>query len=845
MIRPVAGFLVAALALISSPHSVRTASAEKQFSHGWGSREAQTRAHELFKLWIKNPGPETISLYEKEYRNALQVGRPRSIWWYLNALGGAYYHTQEYRQALDRYVRAREVALRAGLVTEAAETLSNLSSLYLHVNDNSAALAAAREAYRILPKVKQSPERIKLLVAIARVFLTCGEGPRATAIFEQVIQDASAVRDAQSESLALDQMGWELLRAGELAHAEEALNTAYQLRVRTADPNLFATEHHLALLYVKKGNLDLASRFIDASFAHRGKDRLQIPAHLMFLTRGRIRASRGNLKNALEDYLQATEAVDNWRGQGLLADSFRISTDALMDEVYAGAIDTAVKLYNQTGNEHFAVLSWELSERIRAASLRELIRNGRRWTQHVPPEYWQLLERFRALESEQFGAIDPPLKASSEQATQIRMRLAEMEARAQAQESAGPIPANEGTDPPLSKPQLPRKINENSAHRISLNFIRQVLGDSRTLISFYLGEDVSYRWVVSGTRFGLSVLPGKREIGENVTRLRAAVLSDSPEAAVYGERVFAELFAGVEKDAPGSHWFITLDDALFKLPIPALVCARAQGRPVYLIERKTLELVAGAWAIGRGPAESREGGFLGLGDGIYNTADSRYTSNAPTQSFFGTMTPALFTTNPPFLQLPRLIGSGREVEQCARESGRASTILTGTSMNRREFFQGLAERPGIIHLAAHFLTEPSGERTAIALGLKHSRTGSPHLEILTAEDIANLQVPGSLVVMSGCSSVGGQIIPAAGLIGLARAWLAAGAHAVIATQWPTPDDTGDIFARFYEHLRATTRGDTLAPAEALRRAQMDMLRSSTWRSKPRYWATYQIFGRSN
>jgi CHAT domain-containing protein len=121
----------------------------------------------------------------------------------------------------------------------------------------------------------------------------------------------------------------------------------------------------------------------------------------------------------------------------------------------------------------------------------------------------------------------------------------------------------------------------------------------------------------------------------------------------------------------------------------------------------------------------------------------------------------------------------------------------------------------------------------------------PFLELLTYTDISALQVPGSLVVLSGCSSAAGKATPGAGLLGLTRAWMSAGATHVIATHWPTPDDSGELFTSFYHHLRAERPvSNNAMPAIALRMAQLDMMRLSGWRASPRYWAAYQLTGRS-
>lgn len=90
--------------------------------------------------------------------------------------------------------------------------------------------------------------------------------------------------------------------------------------------------------------------------------------------------------------------------------------------------------------------------------------------------------------------------------------------------------------------------------------------------------------------------------------------------------------------------------------------------------------------------------------------------------------------------------------------------------------------------------------------------------------------------MTGCDTGSGDARPGAGLQGLTTAWQMAGASAVLATSWPVRDSRGEILASFYKYLQH------LPAAEALRRSQMDMLDSGTWRALPSYWAPYQITG---
>ena len=72
---------------------------------------------------------------------------------------------------------------------------------------------------------------------------------------------------------------------------------------------------------------------------------------------------------------------------------------------------------------------------------------------------------------------------------------------------------------------------------------------------------------------------------------------------------------------------------------------------------------------------------------------------------------------------------------------------------------------------------------------------------------------------------------------MARAFAAAGAGTVIASLWDAGDaESAALFKRFYARMAGGA-----APPEALRLAQIDLLRSKPF-SHPRSWAAYQIHG---
>jgi CHAT domain-containing protein len=197
--------------------------------------------------------------------------------------------------------------------------------------------------------------------------------------------------------------------------------------------------------------------------------------------------------------------------------------------------------------------------------------------------------------------------------------------------------------------------------------------------------------------------------------------------------------------------------------------------------------------------------------------------------------------------LARLPGSQREVRNAAKNSGMAQTeLLIGPDANLKNLERALAEEPELIHFAVHVVSPPAHpEQAALALSLGHDNVP----ELLTRQTISTLHIPGSIVVLSGCSSGQGQAEPSSGLIGLSRAWLLAGASAVIVSNWPTPDDSGQFFGVFYSRLGSATapgtHADSLARRAtiALQQAQLEMQRRGGYGSAPGFWGAYSIISK--
>jgi len=107
---------------------------------------------------------------------------------------------------------------------------------------------------------------------------------------------------------------------------------------------------------------------------------------------------------------------------------------------------------------------------------------------------------------------------------------------------------------------------------------------------------------------------------------------------------------------------------------------------------------------------------------------------------------------------------------------------------------------------------------------------------LTAADVMQLDLAGTLVTLSACESGRNEVFAGDELIGLTRAFLGIGASTLVVSLWIVQDEaTASLMEKYYERLR-----DGARPAEALRAAQLAI---KTERPHPYYWAPFVLVGR--
>ena len=160
--------------------------------------------------------------------------------------------------------------------------------------------------------------------------------------------------------------------------------------------------------------------------------------------------------------------------------------------------------------------------------------------------------------------------------------------------------------------------------------------------------------------------------------------------------------------------------------------------------------------------------------------------------------------------------------------------LVGKQATKDEVLRRISS-VALVHIAAHGEME-TGE---IALAPNPTRSSVDPAEedyLLTMKDVLKAKIRARLVVLSCCHSAQGEV-KSEGVVGIARAFLGAGARSVLVSLWAIEDEaTMEFMKLFYQQLV-----NGRSASEALNKAMKSMRESDRF-SAVKHWAPFVLIG---
>ena len=182
---------------------------------------------------------------------------------------------------------------------------------------------------------------------------------------------------------------------------------------------------------------------------------------------------------------------------------------------------------------------------------------------------------------------------------------------------------------------------------------------------------------------------------------------------------------------------------------------------------------------------------------------------------------------------PKLTYAPREMEN-ARSTFANAAEYSGVRAIPEAYGNSHPERYSHIHFATHGVGGRDNPLDS-AIILSNGKSGYR----LPASAIANVKINAELVTLSACEGAGAKTYRGEGRVGLAWAFLKAGARGVIAGEGAVNDNsTPQLMKDLYGEIAS---GHT--PADALRTAKLKMLHRGEY-GDPKYWGVFQYYAGS-
>jgi CHAT domain-containing protein len=391
----------------------------------------------------------------------------------------------------------------------------------------------------------------------------------------------------------------------------------------------------------------------------------------------------------------------------------------------------------------------------------------------------------------------------------LRARLAQAQAQASLQDTGGTEESERAQaliDADRDYRAFLDRVRKESLEQASLMTVEPVtlpeiqvlLPEGTTLLEYLISEGEVITWVVDRQHAKVVRVPGDRQaLVREVRGFRAAVVNEAPLADVQtrADALYRRLVGPARSEIHGDRLLIVAHGVLHYLPFAAL------------------RSPAGRWLV--------EDFALGT---LPSASVLRYMADKGT----GASAPALVVGNPD-------VGAGlalRWAEREARMVGqheRGATVLTRGDATEVEV-KKLLETAGLAHFATHGeLSESDPLSSALLLVPGGGEDGR-----LEVRELFGLDLRARLVVLSACETGLGKLSRGDELVGLQRAFLYAGAPAVVTTLWKVDDRASyELIRAFYDRL------EQAGPVGSLRQAQLEIMRTFP---QPFAWAGFGATG---
>ncbi len=689
-----------------------------------------------------------------------------------------------------------------------------------HAHDDLAAIDAGRQVGRVQARI--------------------GDYAGAAQQIEQGRKRAEEIGAGFIVGLCHEELGRVWLAAGSYDQARREFLSAIALYERTGNRRPWArAQTFLGQTEYLQGNLGSAAvSYGKALKVFKGVQDYTNEAALCFGL-GKL-ALRQQKLEAAGVYLQRSIALTEELRENASSKELRSSFLASVHDRYESYVEWLMQRDAKEPGKHFDIAAFEASERGRARSLLDSLKDSQRELRKVAnpallldeeklqKEEQQLLDEQAELQSE--GGNREVKEKLDDQMKQIRTRRETLEAQINTTVKFGNLIR-----------ALPLEFDE---------IRRQVTDSDTSLLEYSLGDQTSYLWMITPSGMTGYKLPDKITIEKSVRKLSDLLTKPHIEPAEETElqsaiaEVSGIVLGPVAEKLSSNRLIIIPDGILQYIPFQILASPSAPNEPLVARHEIVNAPSASTLALVQREAINRHVAprlLAALGDPVlpsnYSTKVAELQNGNYVQAQRGADDREGETLEP--AKLGPLFFARHELNELRKLAPAGDTIVYSDFAATRDNLRNLDLRQyRILHFATHGLLDAKQpELSGLVLSLM-DRNGQRVNGFVGLSDIYNLRAPVDLVVLSACRTALGKEVRGEGLVGLTRGFMYAGASTVVASLWKVDDEaTAELMKRFYTNILQ----HGMTPAAALRAAQNSIRREPQWHS-PYYWAAFTLQG---
>lgn len=752
---------------------------------------------------------------------------------FLNYMGAYYEKMSNYSYALKYFEEAQIASTKENEFVMEAECLSNIGGIYLDLDILDYAEFYFGRAL-VIDKTLGNKDSIAMdLNNIGIVTLKRAQSvdnhpglDNSLQCFKESLQLLNEQENATLVIQLMNNIGYISYIKGRYSDAA----TAFENCLSKADK--IGYKEGISIAHLNLGNMNLKSanfQHAEPHFISAINSATKTNSHEIlweaYFGLGQCREASNDLHSALANYKKAIGTIEKIRSR-ITLDIFKIGFARSKFTVYEHAIDILYSLYMYSPSEGLLEELFYMIERAKARTFLESLVEGR-------IDFYRTSNVANKKRENEVSRDIPDLvkQLSGFQVKKTRNEdlLRELDIKEEAfLRIISDIRTEYNKVGVVVSPKL-----------CGISDLKNRLLDRRTAyLEYFVGERRSYLIILTKNRSGLYILPQRSSLEDSLKAFLKTLTTPSSGPFIgvrASERIARELVFPLQEKIYNEidSLIINPDGVLHYLPFETLRVEN-NGSVCFLIEKHEVSYCQSASSLlflkQALQTTKRQKNLLAIGSPYYGKAQKPRINKKISRAevwqeiyrgdgfSFGSL---------PF--------SKNEILDIASNFPKGKVdILLERRANECDIKKLPLSEYQIIHFSCHgLLNEESPIRSALVLSLEPGQEEDGFLQI---REINSLRINADLVVLSACQTGAGSFDKGEGLLGLNRAFLQAGARAVLSTLWPINDQsTAGLMGDFYKFL---VQGQ--AKNEALRHAKVRMIKSN--RCHPFYWAGFVLHG---